>query len=193
MMIIKIGELLSVRTENCVEPDQSPRTDWKCRLSSAEKIWGPKDMQNSLEKDKEICNGWKRSKITKSKPHFESYFLIQVKLKEYEKIIYQRYIEAEKEEPDFLKKGKATNFMREVFLFIYLAGHGCADFRQYFLLNEKTIDKIFWKAEYTHRKLLDRVGSECKLFAVYDCCREDYQEALQKLIEHQKSKNVYQQ
>ena len=65
MIIIKIGELLSVRTENCVEPDQSPRTDWKCRLSSAEKIWGPKDMQNSLVKDKEICNGWKRSKITK--------------------------------------------------------------------------------------------------------------------------------
>ena len=102
---------------------------------------------------------------------------IQIKLRDHEKIILQRYIEAEKKEPDFIKKGKQAEFMREVFLFIYLAGHGCADSKQYFLLNEKDVTKIFWKAEAENRTLLNRCGKACKLFVVYDCCREDFHEA----------------
>ena len=33
-------------------------------------------------------------------------FVIKVELTDYEKIIYKRYIEAEKEEPDFIEKNK---------------------------------------------------------------------------------------
>ena len=54
--------------------------------------------------------------------------------------------------------GKISEFDREAFLFIYLAGHGCSDYRQYFLLDEENPDQIFWKAEADSRKLLDRCG-----------------------------------
>ena len=75
-------------------------------------------------------------------------------MNEYDKIIYKRYIEAEKEIPDFIKKGMISVFDRDAFLFVYLAGHGCADDRQYFLLDEKDPAKIFWKAEAENRLLL---------------------------------------
>ena len=53
---------------------------------------------------------------------------MKVKLTEPEKILIQRYIDAEKEVEGFLSvKGMAENFKREVFIFVYLAGHGCAD------------------------------------------------------------------
>ena len=78
--------------------------------------------------------------------------------------------------------GKISEFDREAYLFIYLAGHGCSDYRQYFLLDEENPDQIFWKAEADSRKLLDRCGKEVKMFVVYDCCREDYQEALKRVL-----------
>ena len=67
--------------------------------------------------------------------------------------------------------------MQEVFLFAYFAGHGCADYRQYYLLNEKEVDKIFWPVEADLRTLLRVCGHTCKLFVVYDCCRENYHAA----------------
>ena len=54
---------------------------------------------------------------------------MQVPLNKYEKIIYRRYIEAEKMIPDFLQLERESEFNRDAFLFIYLAGHGCADDR----------------------------------------------------------------
>ena len=93
-------------------------------------------MPNSLEEDKKIRDDREGYKTAQSKNWLTFKLLFQIKLKEHEKIIYQRYVEAEKQEPNFLDKGKTEDFMREVFLFIYLAGHGCADHEQYFLLNE---------------------------------------------------------
>ena len=52
---------------------------------------------------------------------------IVIPLDKYEKIIYQRYIEAEKRIPNFIEKGLMSEFDRDAFLFIYLAGHGCSD------------------------------------------------------------------
>ena len=54
---------------------------------------------------------------------------MQIPLDNYEKIIYQRYIQAEKKIPDFIKLGLESEFTRDAFLFVYLAGHGCADDR----------------------------------------------------------------
>jgi hypothetical protein len=58
-----------------------------------------------------------------------------------------RYIEAEKQEPDFIKKGLAENFQLVVLYFAYFACHGASDSRQHILLNEREVDKIFWPAE----------------------------------------------
>ena len=63
-----------------------------------------------------------------------------------------------------------------MFFFVYYAGHGCADVKQYFVLNENTASKIFWPAESKLRLLCRKCGSACKIFIVYDCCREDYSE-----------------
>ena len=52
---------------------------------------------------------------------------IQFPLDEYEKIIYQRYIDAEKQIPNFIEKGMMSEFDREGFLLVYVAGHGCSD------------------------------------------------------------------
>ena len=60
---------------------------------------------------------------------------------------------------------------REVFLFIYYAGHGCEDGKQWFILNEQTPEKCFWPAEGRIRTIGRLCGGPCKLFVVYDCCR----------------------
>ena len=51
-----------------------------------------------------------------------------------EKILLQRYKEAEREEPGFVKKEGI-----DVFVIWYYAGHGCMDKEQYFVLNEQNI------------------------------------------------------
>ena len=72
---------------------------------------------------------------------------LKIPLNEHEQILIKRYIDAEWQEPDFVAKGLSKNFLLEVFLYVYYAGHGCSDYRQYILLNEKEMDKIFWPAE----------------------------------------------
>ena len=64
-----------------------------------------------------------------------------------EKILLKRYIEAEKTEPDFIERGLSSKFTRQVFVFVYYAGHGCMQKRQYFVLNEDNVEKSFWPAE----------------------------------------------
>ena len=54
---------------------------------------------------------------------------MQFPLDEYEKIIYQRYIEAENQIPNFIEKEMMFEFDREGFLLVYVAGHGCSDDR----------------------------------------------------------------
>ena len=65
------------------------------------------------------------------------------------------------------------NFLNEVFFYFYFAGHGCADNKQWIVLNEKEQDKIFWPAESKIKTLLRNAESNCKSLVVFDCCRED--------------------
>ena len=53
------------------------------------------------------------------------------------------------------------------------------------VLNEKDIKKIFWPAEEIFKLILARSGSNCKLMAVFDCCREEYEGAKARAIESQ--------
>ena len=46
------------------------------------------------------------------------------------------------------------------------------DHRQYFLMNERDISKIFWPAETNLRKIGTIGGSSVKVMAIYDICRE---------------------
>ena len=54
---------------------------------------------------------------------------LKVPLNDHEKVLLKRYIDAERQEPDFIAKGLAKEFLLEMFLYIYYAGHGCADNR----------------------------------------------------------------
>ena len=72
---------------------------------------------------------------------------IKVPLNEDQQFLLKRYIEAEKQEKDFISKGLSHKFVQEVFLYFYYAGHGCADHKQIVVLNEQNIDKIFWNVE----------------------------------------------
>ena len=86
-----------------------------------------------------------------------------------------RYIEAETAEKDFIGKGLGHQFTLEIFIHFYFACHGCSDYRQKVLLNEKEIKKIFWESELKIKQLLDITGSNVKALVIYDCCREPYQ------------------
>ena len=59
----------------------------------------------------------------------------------------QRYIANEINEPDFLLNKEYTQIKEEILLLVYLAGHGCADTKRYLVLNEDTLEKVFWPAE----------------------------------------------
>ena len=48
---------------------------------------------------------------------------------------------------NFLLDKNYVQISDEILLFAYFAGHGCADTMQYFVLNETTVQKCFWKAE----------------------------------------------
>jgi hypothetical protein len=65
----------------------------------------------------------------------------------HDQFLLQRYIDAEKDEPDFVARGLQGKFLCEVFFYFYYAGHGCSDSKQWIVLNEKEIEKIFWPAE----------------------------------------------
>ena len=71
-------------------------------------------------------------------------------------------------------------------LYVYFACHGAADNRQYILLNEKQVEKIFWPAEAKIKSILARAGSNCKSIVVYDCCREDLIAARKRVVEAHK-------
>ena len=53
---------------------------------------------------------------------------------------------------------------------------------QYIVLNETDVNKIFWPAEQKLKYMLKRAGSNCKVIAVFDCCRENYIEAKDRVI-----------
>ena len=58
-----------------------------------------------------------------------------------------------------------------MFIYVYVAGHGCADVRQYLLLNTHEPEKAMYNIEEQLRKK-SRVGNGyCFIFAIYDVCR----------------------
>ena len=63
------------------------------------------------------------------------------------------------------------NHIRETFIFVYYAGHGCDDSKQWFILNEQDVKSCFWPAESKIRTIGKSCLGPCKIFAVYDCCR----------------------
>jgi hypothetical protein len=105
-----------------------------------------------------ICNiQWKElKKVVMGDQEFDCK-QIKYKLNDVEKILLQRYIDAETKEPNFIENGNSKNYVREIFFFVYYAGHGCADVNQYLVLNEKEAEKIFWPVE----DYLRRLGRKC--------------------------------
>ena len=56
------------------------------------------------------------------------------------------------------------------------------------MLNEDTIDKCFWKAEFNLKRLASMAGTSLKLFVVFDTCREKKEipeETIEKWHQHQ--------
>ena len=51
---------------------------------------------------------------------------IEIPLDDNEQLLLMRYIEAEKQEKDFITRKLAKNFTLEVLLYTYYAGHGCS-------------------------------------------------------------------
>ena len=96
---------------------------------------------------KKICNVmWKQLKHIVMKDEINTKQLV-IPLNEHDQILIKRYIDAERQQPDFIAKGLSKNFLLEVFLYFYYAGHGCSDLEQYIVLNEKELERIFWSAE----------------------------------------------
>ena len=93
-------------------------------------------------------------------------------LRVHDKVILQRYIENEMKQANFLLDKNYVQISDEILLFAYFAGHGCADTMQYFVLNETTVQKCFWKAEGNLQRLATMAGKNLKSFVVFDTCRE---------------------
>ena len=64
----------------------------------------------------------------------KNYKQLKIPLTDNEQLLLQRYIDAERQEPDFIAKGLAENFQYEIFFYFYFAGHGCSNNRQFILL-----------------------------------------------------------
>ena len=60
------------------------------------------------------------------------------------------------------------------------------DLRQYIVLNEKEIEKVFWPMEANMKFISKASGSNFKSMVVYDCCREDIVALKANMIEENK-------
>ena len=72
---------------------------------------------------------------------------------EHDKVILQRFIVNELRQPNFLNCEGYEQLIDETFLFCNVAGHGCADTHQKFVLNEMDKGKAFWDIELKLIKL----------------------------------------
>ena len=106
-------------------------------------------------------------------------------LEDHEKEILRKYIENELKQPDFLNCKDYQQIKDEVLLVAYFAGHGSADTKQYFVLNENNIDKAFWDAESKLMNLAERCGNALKVLVVYDICRQHIQITREHILKFQ--------
>ena len=72
-----------------------------------------------------------------------------------------------------------------VFIYAYIAGHGVADVRQYFLLNSSDPQKALYSIEEQLRLRSLAGHGKCFVFAVYDICRINA-DKLKQLAKEQK-------
>ena len=91
---------------------------------------------------------------------------------------------------DFLNNEDFEPPKEEILILTYFAGHGCSDHSQFFLLNESESEKIFWPAEAKLRKIGQLCGSQVKVVAVYDICREPYESLKVKIEQALKEYNI---
>ena len=59
---------------------------------------------------------------------------------------------------------------------------------QYYVLNEVTAEKCFWRAESNLQRLATQAGKNLKSFVVFDTCREPIEIPRSKVIEFHRQK-----
>ena len=59
---------------------------------------------------------------------------------------------------------------------------------QYYVLNEDTAEKCFWRAESNLQRLATQAGKNLKSFVVFDTCREPIEIPRSKVIEFHRQK-----
>ena len=109
---------------------------------------------------------------------------------EHDKVILQRFIENELHQPDFLNCKGHKHLEEETFLFGYVAGHGCADTHQIFVLNEMDVNKAFWNIEKELIRLAKRCGKSLKILFVYDICREPKATTMESMRKGKEAKGL---
>ena len=82
------------------------------------------------------------------------------------------------------KKGES------VFIYAYIAGHGVADVRQYFLLNTSDPTKALYPIEEQLRLRSLAGDGKCYVFTVYDVCRIKAYDIKKLAEEVKKKKNL---
>ena len=101
---------------------------------------------------------------------------------DHDKVFLRRFIENELRQKDFLSYKGYKHMTYETLLFVYVAGHGCADTHQILVLNESDHAKAFWNIEEKLLNLAKMCGSSLKIFVVYDVCREPKSTTEQSMI-----------
>ena len=76
-----------------------------------------------------------------------------------------------------MKKGET------IFIYAYVAGHGCADNQQYFLLNTAEVKDALHPIEMRLRSHSKVGNGNCFVFAIYDICRLSSASLRQKAYE----------
>ena len=109
---------------------------------------------------------------------------------EHDKVFIRRFIENELRQTDFLSCKDYKHISYETLLFVYVAGHGCADTHQILVLNESDRKKAFWPIEKELLKLAKMCGSCLKMLVVYDVCREPKFTTEQSMIKGQEAKGL---
>ena len=68
-------------------------------------------------------------------------------------------------------------------IYAYIAGHGCVDISQYFMMNESDPSKVLVPIENELRKFVDIYGNgACYVLSVYDICRKEA-DAVKSILE----------
>ena len=88
------------------------------------------------------------------------------------------------------KKQKKMNKDGETsYVFVYCAGHGCADTQQYYMINSSKLTEALFPIEARLRILSKAGKGSCYVFGIYDICRTKADE-LKKLRDEEKRRDI---